>query len=200
MKEVYKRVEIIQAYSPEALIAHHNWLLDGLRKFNNDKDSNGTIKISSLSPHYEHKYLIKETWKKSDWENYEYEENFSHCIKDGYFIVQRATYELSAFDEKCVFEDKSGEGYLYWFNEFLSNNIGYDDYPEDGADYVTPKSKSQLEQDWINSWKLKNFDKRSGHNIYDDGPEPTKSELEKYKKQVKEDKEKEKMELLESWK
>ena len=38
MKEVYKRIEIIQAYSPEALIAHHNWLLDGLRKFNNDKE------------------------------------------------------------------------------------------------------------------------------------------------------------------
>ena len=97
--------------------------------------------------------------------------------------------------------DKGVEGIPHPDYDYIHRTTtGDDDYPEDGADYVTPKSKSQLEQDWINSWKLKNFDKRSGHNIYDDGPEPTKSELEKYKKQVKEDKEKEKMELLESWK
>lgn len=197
MKEVFRCTEIIEAYNPSDLVSYHNWVARACNQYNSYIDVDGEVKISSLSPHYEHKRLIKETWDKESWEENEYKKNFKENIKDEYFITFRATYELTFFDEKCVFSDKSGELYKDSLIHYINHELGHDDYPEDcSTNVVTPKTPTQVKANLIFQWKLANGE---GRFLLAD-EEPTDSELKKFKIDYAKNQKEEKQKNIESWK
>ena len=199
MIEVYRETIIIVADTFEGLVNHHNYVSATAIIYNREEwpDGEGKIVIGPLSNVKEQKdtYSIKEQWDKDTWEENNLYEQYKSILKDDYLIRQTATYDFKAYDERCVYQDKSGIGYKFWFmNISTDEQYGYPEYPEIGA--IEKPSEKERKDNQIENWKMETF----GLFDYEYAREPSKEELSEYLNKIESDRKQKITENLESWK
>jgi hypothetical protein len=200
MIEVYRETIILVAETFEGLVGHHNHVSASAIIYNREEwpDGQGKIVIGSLSNVKEQKdtHSIKEQWDKTTWEKHNLFEKYKNILKDDYLILQTATYDFRAYDERCVYNDKSGIGYKYWFNHGLTaEEYGYPEYPDIGAIERSTKQENKKEYQTIN-WKVDTF----GFSNYTNAREPSEEELDEFLEKIEIERKQEMTENLESWK
>ena len=110
MKEVYRGNEIIESLHQEHLFQYHNWLIKASKKYNS-LSGYGEIKISSLKIIEDGKFNIKENIHRDIWMKHDYQNLYPDRIANGNFLMFRGGFEILAFDEECVWSDKTGIKY-----------------------------------------------------------------------------------------
>ena len=196
MKEVYKGNEIIESFHQDHLFKYHSWLLKAAKKYNSFHEFDyDHIVISSLTPIEDGKFNIKEKihrdlWIKKDWETF-----YQGRVSKGFIHRYRASYEISAYDEKCKWSDKTGIGYR---DDFYFD-IGHVRHEEEDNEYAHRQETKDLE---VKSLLLQaDMNEKEGLDfVYEFAvitrPELTMKEFETEYYQRQED---EKNERMESW-
>jgi hypothetical protein len=196
MKEVYKGNEILESFHQDHLFKYHSWLLKAAKKYNSlhefDYDH---IVISSLTPIEDGKFNIKEKihrdlWIKKDWETY-----YKDRVSKGFIHLHRASFDIRAYDEKCIWSDKTGIKYR---DDFYFD-IGHVGLEEEENEYLFYQETKDLEVKLL--LYEADIDKKEGlDSVYEMAlifqPELTMEEFEIEYHQKKED---EQNERIESW-
>lgn len=180
-RDVCRRNIIIEAVSPEGLAAHHNFVLNTFTLFNK-KEKRFELRVSSLSPFYEHGKPYKEMWSKDAWEKAGYESKYPDRVKNNLFIFYRSQYEISVFAEEDIF-DGNFDDYLSEYNHFVREETELlDNYPVIGAFELNIGAYETEEERRIKDWQWATHNWGSG-DLSDDPRYhmPAKEELEKFK-------------------
>ena len=116
MKEVYKGNEIIESFHQDHLFKYHNWLLKAAKQYSSIYESHNELKydhivISSLTSIEDGKISIKENFHRDNWIKYDRGTYFAGRVSKGFILMHRASFEIAAYDEKCIWSDKTGIKY-----------------------------------------------------------------------------------------
>ena len=199
MKEVYRGNEIIKSLHQDHLFQYHDWLIQASKQYNSNLEYE-QIHISSLQMIQDDKFDIKKSIHRDIWIKNEFQNLYSNRISNGYLLAYRGAFEINAYDEECIYSDKTGVGYKENFFYEITH-IGM--YEEDNKfKYLNQTGNLDIKL-IVSDSEAKDIAETNlvaSYNLSRDFASGSDLTFEEYKIKAAEEHEKEKDEILNSWK